>query len=228
MNTTLVEYSEDDYLLLSGIQHFTFCPRQWALIHVENIWEESFLTASGRVLHNRVHDGNSFEKRGDLVIFRALKISSRALGISGECDVVEFHKSDDGVKLNKYDGKWLPYPIEYKRGDGLSIYADEMQLCAQAICLEEMLCCHIPAGALYYGQPKRRKEIVFTQELRDRVAAAMSEMHMYFARRYTPKAVYTKSCDACSLKDACLPAVFKKSKAVQEYIISGLDDEETP
>ena len=145
----MTEYPEDKYLQLSGIQHFAFCPRQWALIHIEGIWEENYLTASGRVLHQRAHDGDFFEKRGDFISARALKIASRRLGISGVCDVVEFRKSGVGIALSGYEDLWIPYPVEYKRGKNKLDDWDRLQLCAQAICLEEMLGCHIPEGAIF-------------------------------------------------------------------------------
>lgn len=143
------EYKEEDYLCLSGIQHYAFCVRQWALIHIENLWEENYLTASGRVLHNKAHSENKFEKRGNIIIVRGLKISSASLGISGECDVVEFHYNKNGVKLKNYEELYLPYPVEYKRGKPKIDNCDRLQLCAQAMCLEEMLSCSIEEGALF-------------------------------------------------------------------------------
>jgi len=123
-------YSEYDYLLLSGIQHYAFCPRQWALIHIEEQWQENYLTASGRALHNKAHSGETVEKRGDLLIVRSMKISSRRLGISGECDVVEFHRSENGITIRNYEGLWAPYPVEYKRGKTKLDDCDRLQLCA--------------------------------------------------------------------------------------------------
>ena len=212
-------YYEDDYLLLSGIQHFAFCPRQWALIHIEEQWNENYLTASGRFMHAKAHDGETVEKRGDLIIFRALKVCSAELGISGECDVVEFHSSDNGVHLNGYEGLWLPYPVEYKNGKTKLDDCDRLQLCAQAVCLEEMLLCKIEKGALFYGKPRRREIVVFTVELRAKLAANVKSMHELFSRKYTPKAVKGKHCNSCSIKEICLPNLGEQGKNfVKEYM----------
>jgi CRISPR-associated exonuclease Cas4 len=215
-------YGEEDYLLLSGIQHFAFCPRQWALIHIEGMWTENYLTATGRVLHNKAHDAVRPEKRGDIITVRALKISSAGLGISGECDVVEFHKNINGVPLKKHDGLYLPYPVEYKRGKSKTDDCDRLQLCAQAICLEEMLFCEIPEGALFYGELKRRELVSFTKELRDKVKETAAGMHYLFKRQHTPKGNVGKQCQSCSLKDECLPKLSKTEKSVQQYLEDGL------
>jgi CRISPR-associated exonuclease Cas4 len=213
------ELNEEDYLLLSGLQHFAFCPRQWALIHIENLWDENYLTASGRILHNKVHNENLSEKRGDLIIFRALKISSRRLGISGECDVVEFRRSEKGVPINNYEGKWLPYPVEYKRGVSKINDCDKLQLCAQAICLEEMLGCEIKEGALFYGKQKRRETVKFCDELRNEVENITRLMHKYFDRKYTPEAKKEKHCQSCSLKEKCLPKLCERgNKNIKKYL----------
>ena len=207
-------YTEDEYLLLSGIQHYAFCPRQWALIHIENLWQENYLTATGRVLHNKVHGGNSAEKRGSVIIFRSVKVASSRLGISGECDVVEFHQAESGVPLKNYDGLWLPYPVEYKRGQSKPDDCDRLQLCAQAVCLEEMLCCSIEKGALFYGEPRRREIVAFSAELRENLASATAAMHKLFDRQYTPKPKRGKFCASCSLKDFCLPKSYKRIRPV--------------
>ncbi|HHW45386.1 MAG TPA: CRISPR-associated protein Cas4 [Clostridiales bacterium] len=198
-------YSEDSYLLLSGIQHYAFCPRQWALIHMEGQWDENYLTAGGRILHNKAHGSQITEKRGDLIIFRGLKVHSSELGIVGECDVVEFHKSDAGIRLKGYSGLWCPYPVEYKRGKSKLDDCDRLQLCAQAVCLEEMLCVEIETGALFYGEPRRREVVEFTSELRAKLKDIVENMHKLYERKHTPKAVKRKSCQSCSLKDLCLP-----------------------
>jgi CRISPR-associated exonuclease Cas4 len=205
--------NEDNYLLLSGIQHFLFCRRQWAFIHIEQQWLENYLTADGRIMHERAHNDKLKETRGDVFTVRALKISSRRLGLSGECDVVEFHKSEDGVLLNGKEGLWLPFPVEYKRGNGGSINADSLQLCAQAICLEEMLCCEIKEGALYYGEVRRRTAIEFTPDLREQVIAAAEEMHRLYDRGYTPKVRPGKQCGRCSFADICLVKINEKTSA---------------
>jgi len=126
-------YQEDDYLQISGLQHFVFCPRQWALIHIEGLWTENYLTASGRVLHSKVHSESELERRGEIIIARGLRVFSSILGISGECDAVEFHKSADGISLRQCQGLYQPYPIEYKRGVFKASDCDRLQLSAQAI-----------------------------------------------------------------------------------------------
>jgi len=212
-------YEENDYLLLSGIQHCAFCPRQWALIYMEEQWSENYLTADGGVLHAKAHDGDAIEKRGDMIIFRALRVRSAELGISGECDVVEFHKSEKGVPLKGYDGLWVPYPVEYKRGKTKLNDCDRLQLCAQAVCLEEMLHVKIEIGALFYGEPRRREIVELTSELRNKLSALVKSMHEMYSRKYTPKAVKAKYCQSCSIKDLCLPRLGNEDKtSVKKYM----------
>lgn len=203
-------YEEDDYLLLSGIQHYAFCPRQWALIHIEEQWAENYLTAGGRVMHTKAHDGDSAEKRGNMIIFRALKVRSAELGISGECDIVEFHKSENGISISGYNDLWLPFPVEYKRGKTKLDDCDRLQLCAQAICLEEMLCVNIDNGAIFYGESRRRENVEFTLDLRMKLIEIVKSMHNLFTRKYTPIANKGKHCKSCSVKDLCLPGLSKK------------------
>jgi len=210
-------YKEEDYLMISGIQHFSFCRRQWALIHVEQQWEENERTIDGLLLHENAHDSSKIEKRGDKIIFRGLRVKSEQLGVSGECDVVEFHKSKYGVHLNSYDDLWIPYPIEYKNGEPKENKADLLQLCCQAMCLEEMLLCSINEGSIFYGKTKKRYKVEFTNELRKSVKDTILEMHKYMKNGYTPKARRTKSCNACSLVNVCLPMLEKKED-VYEYI----------
>ena len=175
-------YVEEDYLMLSGIQHFAFCRRQWAMIHIEQQWAENYRTTAGELMHKKAHEEGSFEKRGGLLIVRGLRISSRELGLSGQCDVVEFRQDESGVDLFGYDGKWKVTPIEYKRGMPKENNADEVQLCAQAICLEEMFQTGIAEGYLYYGENKRRSHVEFTDGLREEVKKMAEEMHDLFHR----------------------------------------------
>ena len=215
-------YSEDDYLMISGLQHFAFCRRQWALIHVESQWAENYRTADGHIFHERAHDAAASESRGELLILRGLRVFSPTLGISGECDVVELRADPRGVELPERSGRWQPFPIEYKRGKPNPYGADELQLCAQALCLEEMLCCSIPQGALFYGEPHRRTLVDFTPELRQRVRDMAAEMHSYMERGYTPKVKPKKGCSACSLKELCLPGLMKK-KSVDDYLKGAME-----
>lgn len=210
-------YSEEDYLMLSGIQHFAFCRRQWAIIHIEQQWNENYRTTAGELMHKKAHDEGSFEKRGDLLIIRGLRISSRELGVSGQCDVVEFHQNEKGIELFGYDGNWNPIPVEYKHGTAKDNNADELQLCAQAICLEEMFLTKIPEGYLYYGENRRRIHVDITDTLREEVRELIKEMHDLFKRGYTPNVKPTKQCRACSLENLCIPKLQKAMK-VRAYI----------
>lgn len=203
--------------MLSGIQHFAFCRRQWALIHIEQQWADNYRTTAGELMHRRAHDEGSFEKRGKLLIVRGMRIASRALGLSGQCDVVEFHQDAGGVELFGYEGKWRPIPVEYKNGEPKEISADELQLCAQAMCLEEMFQTSIPEGYLYYGRNRRRSHVEFAEPLREQVRKMTEEMHQLFRRGYTPNVKPTKQCRACSLESLCVPKL-QKVKTVREYI----------
>ena len=214
-------YAEEDYLMLSGIQHFAFCRRQWAMIHIEQQWAENYRTTAGELMHRKAHDEGSFEKRGDLLTVRGLRISSRELGLSGQCDVVEFRRDENGIELFGYDGKWEPTPVEYKHGAPKENNADELQLCAQAICLEEMFQAQIPGGYLYYGENRRRTYVEFTQEIREEVRRAAGEMHELFQRGHTPNVKPTAKCKACSLENLCLPKLQKTIK-VRTYIEQGI------
>lgn len=218
-------YAEEEYLMLSGIQHFAFCRRQWAMIHIEQQWAENYRTTAGELMHKKAHEEGSFERRGDLIIVRGLRVSSRELGLSGQCDVVEFRQDEQGIQLFGYEGKWHPIPVEYKRGSPKENQADEMQICAQAICLEEMFQTHIPEGYLYYGEKRRRSPVIFTEDLREEVKKATTEMHELFQRGYTPKVKPKKQCAACSLEELCIPRLQKTVK-VRNYIerCIGADD----
>lgn len=219
-------YKEDQYLMLSGIQHFVFCRRQWALIHIEQQWNENLRTIEGKLLHKKAHDGMISEKRNDLIISRGMQIFSPVLGISGVCDIVEFHRDDEnGIPIFRREGKYVIYPVEYKRGEPKDNDADILQMTAQAMCLEEMLCCEIKKGYLFYGETRRRLEIAVDAPLREKVIDIFKEMHQYYERRYTPKVKPTKSCNACSLKDICLPKL-GKNKSVQSYIKRKIYEEE--
>lgn len=215
-------YDEEDFLQLSGIQHFLFCRRQWALIHIEQQWAENLRTVDGQLMHKNAHDSQFRTRRGDLLTVRGLKIHSARLGLSGECDVVEFRRSPDGIPLAMTDGLWLPYPVEYKRGSAKPGPMDEAQLCAQAICLEEMFCCDIPEGALFYGETRRRQAVVFSPELHQTVAEAAQEMHQLFRRGSTPRVKPTKACNACSLKELCLPRLMRV-QSVSTYLHDELE-----
>lgn len=210
-------YNEDEFLQLSGIQHFAFCRRQWALIHIEMQWKENLRTVEGQILHENAHNPEMNEKRGNVIVVRAMPVHSRKMGVSSECDVVEFHKSDKGAHINGREGVYMPVPVEYKRGEPKSDNIDILQLAAQALCLEEMLCTDINYGYIYYGETRHRLKVDFDDEIRNEVVKLFEEMHLYYRRGYTPKVKISKKCNACSLKDLCVP-VLNKNKSVAEYI----------
>ncbi|GJQ53032.1 MAG: CRISPR-associated protein Cas4 [Anaerolineaceae bacterium] len=238
-----MEYTQDDLLPLSGIQHFLFCRRQWALIHIEQQWKENALTAEGRIMHQRVDDPFFTETRNGVVTARSVPVASYRLGLSGVCDVVEFTPSpvppsaetpspagrgqgegERGVKLPNREGLYLPVPVEYKRGKPKREPVDEAQLCAQALCLEEMLSTDIPRGYLFYGETRHREEIEFTSELRTLVRDMSAEMHNYFSRGYTPKVKMHKGCRSCSLADICLPVLNEKVVPASRYIKQNVEE----
>lgn len=219
-------YEEEDFLMLSGIQHFSFCKRQWALIHLEQQWEENLRTVEGNVFHKKAHDGYSSEKRGDTILSRGMPVFSRTLGTNGVCDIVEFRRDDErGIPLKGREGKYLVYPVEYKRGEPKEDETDILQMAAQAMCLEEMLGCEIDKGYLFYGEIRRRLEVPLTNALRRQVREAFREMHQYYERKHTPMVRRTKACNACSLKDICLPQLLK-NKSAKAYISRRIKEEE--
>lgn len=214
----MTDYPPEAWLPLSGIQHFIFCRRQWALIHIERQWQENALTAEGRIMHHRADDPFFTEKRKDVIIARSVPVSSPALGLTGVCDVVEFTLAPQGVQLPGREGRYLAAPVEYKRGKGKADHCDEAQLCAQAMCLEFMLSITIPTGFLYYGQTRRRVPVELNADLRELVQKAAKEMHGYFERGYTPRVKPFKGCRACSLADICLPQLQNKLLPASAYI----------
>ena len=219
-----MEYTEDEYLMLSGIQHFVYCRRQWALIHIEQQWAENIQTVTGKLMHKKVHDPFLKEKRKDVIYTRSLPVYSRILGISGECDLVEFHRCEDGIKLYGHKGIYTVYPVEYKKGKPKVTSEDVLQLVAQAMCLEEMFNTTIFQGALFYGETRHREPIEISSSLKEEVKQIFEEMHMYYSKRYTPKVKLHKGCNACSLKEICIPKLGKQ-KTVNAYMEKMLEDE---
>lgn len=211
------DYKEDEYLMLSGIQHFVFCRRQWALIHIEQAWEENVLTIEGHDLHKNVDNVEFREKRGNTLYIRSLPVHSPTLGISGVCDMVEFVQDEKGVPIHGEQGLYIPKPIEYKRGKPKTHDADLLQLTAQALCLEEMLCVQINEAALYYHEIKRRQTLEITETMRARVKRITEEMHHYYAKRYTPKVKTGAHCKNCSLRHVCLPELMER-ETVSNYM----------
>lgn len=215
-------FTEDDLLPLSALQHLLFCERQCALIHLEQIWVENPLTAEGRHLHERVDAGKG-DSRAGIHLARGLPLRSFRLGLSGKSDLVEFHRLADGeagVLLAGRAGRWRPFPVEYKRGKPKTHRADEVQLCAQALCLEEMLGAEVPAGALFYGQTRRRREVSFDQVLRDLTADTAVRLHRLIRSGETPPPVREPKCDRCSLLEVCMPAA--PSRSARKYLDGAL------
>lgn len=205
-------------LYLSRLQHYLFCPRQFALIELECAWEENLFTAEGQVMHEKVNSGGH-DTRGNIKTVRTLRLGHKALGLEGVADVVEYHTDDTGTQA--------PFPIEYKRGKPKSHRADEVQLCAQALCLEDMHDCVVPRGALFYGKTRRRHAVDFDKELRQITLDAIGDCRHIIASGQTPKPIYsTSKCRNCSLKDHCHPKIFNKNaKAwLTKHIVTSLDD----
>lgn len=209
-------YPEDDILQLSALQHFIFCPRQCALSYIEQVWEENLLTAEGGIMHDRAHD-ERFEMREGVRIERGMPLRSEKLGLNGKADVVEFHKSSDRKV-------WLPFPVEYKHGKPKENNCDKIQLCAQAMCLEEMLAIQIPKGALFYGKTRHRLDVEFDIDLRKETEETAIRLHEFIKAGLTPKPVYVKKCESCSLIGICMPKTFQQRRLVEEYIKDLLDD----
>jgi CRISPR-associated exonuclease Cas4 len=203
-------YSEDELLQLSALQHFVFCPRQCALIHIEQLWRENRFTAEGRIMHEDVHE-EGVENRKDVRIERGIPLRSLELGLSGKADVVEFRKTQD--KKN-----WILFPVEYKRGKPKSDHSDMVQLCAQAMCLEEMLKTIIPAGALFYGKTRHRLDVEFNDELRQETKDLSRSLHEFILAGKTPEAAYSSKCDSCSLFEQCLPKSAGGNLSVSRYL----------
>ena len=223
-----MNYSEDNLLPISGLQHLAYCPRQFALIHIEQQWEENLYTAEGQLLHQRV-DQEHRESRGSIHIAHALRLRSLRYGLTGIADVVEFHRTEreEGVELIGKRGSWIPYPVEYKRGRPKKDNIDAVQLCAQALCLEEMLSIEIPLGALFYGKIRRRKETPFTESLREETQELTQAMHRLVAEQTTVVAEKSKKCQQCSLFSICMPTVGRKMDAQKyiEQLFSGVAEE---
>ena len=214
----------DDYLQMSGIQHFAFCRRQWALAYLEQQWAENLRTTEGHLDHARCHDDTRTERRGDLLITRGMRVVSHRLRMAGNCDVVEFRACADGIPLQRTPGRWQPYPVEYKHGHAKETDADRLQLCAQAMALEEMLVCEVPEGEIFYEETRQREHVSLTPELRSTAQTMADEMNRLFARGYTPKSKPGKHCNACSLKELCLPALYQKADPaayLREHIEEG-------
>jgi len=236
MAVDITMYSEADLLPISALQHLAFCERQWALIHLEGLWAENPLTVEGRHLHDRTHKPET-ESRGDVRIGRALRLRSLRWGLTGVADVVEFRSVTNppdtlaansgakpvGVRLPGVAGVWQPFPVEYKRGKPKLGPFDEIQLCAQALCLEEMLGAPIPSAALFYGQPRERLEVPLTPALREQTERLAARLHELTRAGKTPVARYEKKCESCSLLNLCMPKTTGAGKSVERYLSTLMD-----
>lgn len=210
-------YSEDELLPLSALADIAFCERRAALHQLECVWTENVATTEGHHLHDKVHEGGS-EVRDGVRIVRGLRFRSLSLGVAGIADVVEFHQDPDGVVIAGHRGRWRPFPVEYKRGIMRHEMSFEVQLCAQAMCLEEMLNVAVPAGALFYGISRRRQDVEFTDELRIAVQSAAKRLHALMRSGITPPAVYEKKCGKCSLLHHCMPQTAGEGKSAVRYL----------
>jgi CRISPR-associated exonuclease Cas4 len=211
-----VNYKEDDLIALSALQHLAFCERQCALIHIEQMWDENRLTAEGKIMHEHVHEVGD-ESRGDVRIERGVPLRSLRLGLIGKADVVEFHRLEAG--------NWRPYPVEHKRGKPKPEDCDKIQLCAQAMCLEEMLGVEVPSGALFYGRTRHRLDVEFDRALREETEKTAKLAYDLISSGHTPKPVYTKKCKSCSLNNHCLPEVLQKERSVKRYLTQAVKQE---
>ncbi|WP_457553049.1 CRISPR-associated protein Cas4 [Desulfobacula sp.] len=205
------QYAENEYLSLSALQHMLFCKRQCALIHVEQLWIENKFTAEGRIMHERVDRGDQID-RGRVKVEYGLPLKSRILGITGKADVVEFHLKDNLKK------KWIPFPVEYKRGKPKKNFSDKVQLCAQALCLEEMVGVGVETGALFYGKTRRRLDVIFDKKLRELTLKTAREVHEMISSEITPPPFYEKKCDTCSFLQLCLPKAIGKKRKISSWI----------
>ncbi len=231
-------FTEDELLPLSALQHLVFCERQCALIHTEQVWSDNALTLEGSRLHKRTDEkGPRREVRGDVVILRGLPLRSFRLGVLGRADIVEFHRvlpkpeaqsperdPTGGVPLPGLGGVWRPYPVEYKRGRPKKDLSDRIQLCAQAICLEETLSGEVADGAIFYGKVQRRHEVIFDPHLRTETQSAARHLHELISSGKTPTARKGPKCDRCSLLDLCLPQVTGEGRSARAFLAEALND----
>ena len=211
-------FTEDDLLPLSGLQHLAFCERQCALIHIEQAWAENLFTAEGRVMHERVHEADR-ESRGGIRVEYSMSLRSLRLGLIAKADVVEFHRNREPS-----GPKWRPFPVEYKRGRPKKDNVDKVQLCAQALCLEEMLDVEVPSGALFYSKTRHRQDMDFDANLRSETEDTARRFHVLVESGKTPKPVYGKKCANCSMKHLCLPKTVEKDKSIESYLMDAMSE----
>ena len=217
-------YTDDQLIAISGLQHLAFCERQCVLIHMERMWTENVLTAQGRLMHERVHSDES-ETRGDRRLVRSLPLRSYRLGLVGVADVVEFQRvaedesADGGIRLPGRRGIWRVYPVEYKRGRPKSGNMDTVQLCAQAMCLEEMMNISIDEGSLYYGQTHCRVVVSLDVSLREQTETLTFRFHGLMGAGEIPPPKFGPHCRSCSLEENCMPRVSGSASSYIERMI---------
>ena len=207
-------FAEDALLPISALQHLLFCRRQCALIHIERVWTENVFTTKGAILHEKAHE-QGYASRDGVRIARAVPLRSVELGLFGVADVVEFHPGKTGERA---------FPVEYKLGQPKPDACDTVQLCAQALCLEEMLGRVVASGALYYGRTRRRLAVAFNATLREKARAACADLHAFLREGRTPPAVYEARCRSCSLVDTCLPKACRGKISVRHYLAKAIED----
>jgi CRISPR-associated exonuclease Cas4 len=207
-------YTEEDLVSISALNHFIYCPRRCALIHIEQIWDENRATAEGRIMHEKVHEQDR-ESRGNVRIEYGIPLRSLRLGLIGKADVVEFHRIDKNF--------WQPFPVEYKRGKPKLDHCDMIQLCAQAMCLEEMLSVSVPKGAIFYGRTRRRFDVPFDEAIRRETEETAIRAHELITSGITPPPVYEKKCERCSLIEECIPKSIGKKSSVKRYLARMMD-----
>jgi CRISPR-associated exonuclease Cas4 len=209
-----MNFTEEDLIMISALSQYSYCERRCALINVEQVWEENIFTAEGRILHERVHEQEG-ETRAGVRVERGLPLRSLRLGLIGVADLVEFHKIGKGT--------WRPFPVEYKRGKPKPDHSDDIQLCAQAICLEEMMGVEIPQGALFYGKTRHRHEVIFTPEIRQETEETAGKVRELISAGKTPKPVFEKKCKQCSLLDLCLPKPLGRNRPIDRYLSGAIE-----
>ncbi|MCL4510464.1 MAG: CRISPR-associated protein Cas4 [Bacteroidetes bacterium] len=212
-------FTEDDFFQISALQHYVYCPRQCALIHVEDVWKENVFTVRGDILHEKV-DTDTYESRGTIKTVRGLKIHSFRFGISGRCDVVEFHGKGKGrllqgqaqVEGDLYPGTFTIIPVEFKSGEPKDDVSDKVQLCAQALCLEEMLNTSVRLGTFFYAKIRRRVQVEIDGELRRQTEEIIANVRELITSKRTPSAEYSAKCWNCSLEPVCMPKAMNDRK----------------
>ena len=221
-------FAEDDFLPISALQHYVFCPRQFALIHIEQQWAENVFTAEGRIMHERAHESGT-ERRGDVSSVSGLMLRSLTYGLVGQADIVQLDRTEivqTSIALPGKPGRWMPTIVEYKRGSPKIDRSDEVQLCAQALCLEEMWRVEIARSSFFYGEPRRRLEVELDSALRDETVKAIWAARSLYEARETPKAFYAKKCRSCSLLNICQPKLTSEKRSALDYVASFLHSSE--